>query len=94
MVRQSYADLESAEERGAISLASLERAAAAMDCDFVYYLLPKNKSATIPQNPIPQQTRAPRSPKVSKPLTGSIRAQAPKISGVYLSDEELPTVLK
>jgi transcriptional regulator with XRE-family HTH domain len=39
--RQSYAQFESAEEKGAISLASLKRAAEAMDCDLVYYLVPK-----------------------------------------------------
>jgi len=39
--RQSYEDLEKAEERGAISLKSLERAAGAMDCELVYFLVPR-----------------------------------------------------
>jgi predicted DNA-binding mobile mystery protein A len=39
--RQSYAQLEEAEQKEGISLGSLRRAAEAMDCDLVYYLVPK-----------------------------------------------------
>ncbi len=39
--RQSYARLETTEARGAISLSTLQKAAAAMDCDVVYYLVPR-----------------------------------------------------
>jgi transcriptional regulator with XRE-family HTH domain len=39
--RQSYAQFENAEERGSISIASLRRAAAAMDCELVYYVMPR-----------------------------------------------------
>lgn len=39
--RQAYADLEAAEQRGAISLNSLQRAAEAMDCEFVYFVVPR-----------------------------------------------------
>ena len=39
--RQSYADLEAAEQRGAISLNSLQRAAEAMDCELVYFIVPR-----------------------------------------------------
>lgn len=39
--RQSYARLEATEARGAISLSSLQKAADAMDCEVVYYLVPK-----------------------------------------------------
>ena len=39
--RQSYAQLESAEERGSISMESLRRAALAMDCELVYFLVPR-----------------------------------------------------
>lgn len=41
VTQQSLLRLESREGRGAITLASLERAATAMDCDLVYYLVPK-----------------------------------------------------
>ncbi len=41
MTRQSFAQLEAAEERGSAGIASLRRAADAMDCDLVYYLVPK-----------------------------------------------------
>lgn len=39
--RQSYARLETTEPRGTISLSTLQKAAAAMDCDVVYYLVPR-----------------------------------------------------
>jgi predicted DNA-binding mobile mystery protein A len=41
MSRQSYAELEAAEARGAISLKSLQRAAEALDCELVYFVLPR-----------------------------------------------------
>jgi len=41
MTRQAYAGLESSEARGAISIASLRRAAEAMDCELVYYIVPR-----------------------------------------------------
>lgn len=39
--RQSYAALETSEARGAISLSSLQRAAEAMDCELVYFVVPR-----------------------------------------------------
>lgn len=39
--RQTYAQFEVAEELGAISLSSLRRAAEAMDCELVYFVVPK-----------------------------------------------------
>lgn len=43
--RQSYAQLEAAEEEGAISLASLRRSAEAMDCELVYFLVPRGPAS-------------------------------------------------
>ena len=43
--RQSYAQFENSEGRGSISIASLRRAAAAMDCELVYYVLPREAVA-------------------------------------------------
>jgi hypothetical protein len=37
--------LETAEERGAISVASLRRAAGAMDCELVYFIVPRESVA-------------------------------------------------
>jgi predicted DNA-binding mobile mystery protein A len=45
IARQSYADLEAAEQRGAISLASLQRAAEAMDCELIYFVVPRETVA-------------------------------------------------
>ena len=53
MKRQSYAELERAEMRRAISLASLQKAAAAMSCDFVYFILPRNSRSTAVVPPLP-----------------------------------------
>jgi predicted DNA-binding mobile mystery protein A len=39
--RQTYAQFEVAEEQGGISLSSLRRAAEAMDCELVYFVVPK-----------------------------------------------------
>jgi predicted DNA-binding mobile mystery protein A len=39
--RQSYAQFENSEERGSISIASLRRAAESMDCELVYYVIPR-----------------------------------------------------
>ncbi|MBI2517248.1 MAG: helix-turn-helix domain-containing protein [Opitutae bacterium] len=41
VTRQSYAQLERAEANRSISLKSLDRAAEAMDCEVVYFLVPK-----------------------------------------------------
>lgn len=41
MKRQSYSQFERSEERGSISIASLSRAAGAMDCELVYFLVPR-----------------------------------------------------
>ncbi len=43
--RQSYSELEKAEERGAISLNSLQRSAEAMGCHLVYYIVPREGGA-------------------------------------------------
>jgi transcriptional regulator with XRE-family HTH domain len=40
--RQAWAQLETSEARGAISLYSLRRAADALGYDFVYFLVPKD----------------------------------------------------
>jgi predicted DNA-binding mobile mystery protein A len=39
--RQSLAQFENAEEHGSISIASMRRAAEAMDCEFVCYVVPR-----------------------------------------------------
>lgn len=43
--RQSYAQFEVAEESGSLSLDSLRRAAAAMDCELLYCLVPREAVA-------------------------------------------------
>ena len=45
VTRPSYADLESSEARGSISLSSLARAADAMDCELVYFIIPRDAVA-------------------------------------------------
>jgi predicted DNA-binding mobile mystery protein A len=41
----SYRDLESSEARGTITLSSLNRAAEAMDCEIVYFIVPRPGAA-------------------------------------------------
>jgi len=43
--RQSYAQFEAAEERGSISVSSLRRVAGAMDCELVYFIVPRESVA-------------------------------------------------
>ena len=40
--QQTIADLERSEQRGTIKVATLDRAAEALDCDLVYFLLPRH----------------------------------------------------
>jgi predicted DNA-binding mobile mystery protein A len=65
--RQSYAQFETAEENGSLSIASLRRAAASMDCDLVYFLVPRESAARTygdlarrhhPQRPAPRESAA------------------------------------
>jgi len=43
--RQSYAQFEASEQTGSISMGSLRRAAAAMDCELVYFVVPRGPVA-------------------------------------------------
>jgi hypothetical protein len=43
--RQSYAQFEVAEEKGTISVASMRRAAEAMNCELIYYIVPRESAA-------------------------------------------------
>jgi transcriptional regulator with XRE-family HTH domain len=43
--RQAWPQFEGSEARGAISLASLRRTADALDCDFVYFVVPRRSAA-------------------------------------------------
>lgn len=45
--RQACAQLERSEARGAISLYSLRKAAAAMDCELVYALVPRGAAQAV-----------------------------------------------
>ncbi len=44
LTQQAYAQFERGETKGTLSLGNLQRAAEAMDCDLVYYLVPRAKS--------------------------------------------------
>jgi transcriptional regulator with XRE-family HTH domain len=46
MKRQSLAQFEIAETKGSISLVSLRRAAEAMDCELVYFVVPRQAAST------------------------------------------------
>jgi hypothetical protein len=43
--RQSYAQFEAAEQAGSISLSSMRRAAEAMDCELVCFVIPRESVA-------------------------------------------------
>ena len=98
--RQAWAQFEASEARGAISIASLRRAADVLGCDLVYYL--------VPRDALPEQTRSgertdARSPNAggdaarAGPLaatTPRLEAPVPDVEPVRWPDEELPTELR
>jgi len=43
--RQSYAQIETAEQRGSVTLGSLQRAAEAMGCELIYFVIPREALA-------------------------------------------------
>ncbi len=66
VTRQSYDDLERSEERAAITIGKLRQAAAALGCDLVYSLVPRNvlarsraRGSTPVNAPLPAQTETP-----------------------------------
>jgi predicted DNA-binding mobile mystery protein A len=46
VTRQGFGQMEEGENRGTISLGALQRAAEAMDCELVYFLIPKVEVAS------------------------------------------------
>jgi len=44
MTQQAYAQFERGEIKGTLSIGNLQRSAEAMDCDLVYFLVPRTKS--------------------------------------------------
>lgn len=82
--RQAWAQLELSEQRDAISLYSLRKAARALDCDVVYYLVPRAGAETPagteakPADPIPVSPASGTTP--SKP------AEKPAASGWFNDD--------
>jgi predicted DNA-binding mobile mystery protein A len=70
--RQSYAQFETAEVSGSISLTSLRRAAEAMDCELVYFIVPREAIARTyselaqihdPQPKKPRERKSRRAPE-------------------------------
>lgn len=57
--RQACAQLERSEARGAISLYSLRKAAAAMDCELVYALVPRGPATASGGTPEAEGTPVP-----------------------------------
>lgn len=45
LTQQAYAQFERGEARGTLSIGNLQRAAEAMDCELVYYLVPRTGRA-------------------------------------------------
>lgn len=84
MTRQAYAGLEASEERGAISIASLRRAAEAMDCDLVYSILPRGEIVRTAT-----EVAAEKSPD-HEPQPQAGRPVIPK----FQTDDDLPIELR
>jgi transcriptional regulator with XRE-family HTH domain len=77
VTKQAYAQFEQGETKGTLSLGSLQRAAEAMDCDLVYYLVPRAKSFG---KPAPRPDPAPAPPPTKehpKPLADQPASDLP-----------------
>lgn len=77
--RQAWAQFETSETRGAISLYSLRRAADALGCEFVYFLIPKHPQTVEPVD------------NVATPATPAPDASGEGRASWF--DEKLPTEL-
>lgn len=82
VTRQSYDDLERSEERAAITIGKLRQAAAALGCDLVYSLVPRN---------VPARSRARGSTPVMAPLPA--QKETPYVMESQPTDD-LPLSLK
>lgn len=80
--QQSATELEDREKAGTISLASLRRAAAALDADFVYAVVPRKKL---------RETIAARALQLAKervaPIAHSMRLEAQEVPNKELSEQ-------
>jgi predicted DNA-binding mobile mystery protein A len=80
--QQSANELEASERAGTISLASLRRAAAALDADFVYALVPRKKL---------RDTIAARAHELAKeriaPIAHSMRLEAQGLPDKELAEQ-------
>jgi transcriptional regulator with XRE-family HTH domain len=88
--RQAWAQLETSEARDAISLYSLRRAADALDCDLVYYIVPRGTAGGTA--PAGEQAKARRG---SRKETASTRApkEEPETRAAWV-EPELPMELR
>lgn len=90
--RQAWAQLELSEQRDAISLYSLRKAAKALGCDVVYYLVPaRGEQAPDATGPVPAAAPAPGTANVSAPEP-VVPAAGKGASGSWF-DSELRTEL-
>ena len=67
ITQQAYAQFETGESAGTISLGRLRHAAAAMDCDLIYFVIPRREQARPVAEPalVPTVSQADEKPKGS-----------------------------
>jgi len=88
--RQAWAQLEASEAREAISLNSLRRAAAALECDLVYFLVPRGAVGGLAVGAgNPNDDRAKAGEEALPPPT-----PGPAATGTAWVESELPTELR
>jgi transcriptional regulator with XRE-family HTH domain len=95
--RQAWAQLETSEAREAISLYSLRRAAAALDFDLVYFLVPRAEAPVVVAASAPRvvadETAAPVAAAADAPRVAADETAASAESARW-ADTELPTELR
>jgi transcriptional regulator with XRE-family HTH domain len=100
--RQAWAQFEASEARGAISLASLRRAADALGCDFSYQVVPREGSRAegrrggTPIRPAPTKLHETddRAGTAVPTQVQVIPAEAPPAVSSFSSEQELPVELR
>jgi transcriptional regulator with XRE-family HTH domain len=100
--RQAWAQFEASEARGAISLASLRRAADALGCDFFYHVVPREGSRAGVRGSKKQVRRAPTQlheagerARAAIPTQEQVtQAEAPPSVSPFSSEQELPMELR
>jgi transcriptional regulator with XRE-family HTH domain len=73
LTQQAYAQFEQGETKGTLSIGNLQRSASAMDCELVYFLVPRSR---LPQDSAEAVTSPDKNPTLRPTDSDGVAAQA------------------